>query len=297
VRVARWFIAFLIVVATGVPPSVRAQASPTPPNPLAGAERALSAGDAATALALATAHAKKHPDDPRARVLVARVHIARGDFDAAYVELRRALAADPKHVDALYYLGFVTAGLAQSQFERLVTMAPESGRARQLMAESLEAQGRNASAEEEYDEALKASPELFDALVGLAKLKRIRLACEEAIPLYQRAEKLRPTFEGAYGLGICQAYLQEDEDAAAQFERAVERDPRAAVAWVGLGTALNRLGRTKDAIAKLQRAIELEPGMGEAYYALALAYQADGQADRAKEAFEKAEQLGGAVGR
>jgi tetratricopeptide (TPR) repeat protein len=261
------------------------------------ATSALAAGETERAAALLSGYLEQHPDDVRARVAAARVEIARGNLNAAYPHLRHALIVAPDDVDALYYLGFATAGLAQAQFERLVAMAPESGRVHQLMAESLEAQGRNASAEKEYEAALAETPNLFDALVGLAKLKRIRLACEEAVPLYERAEKLRPTFESAYGLGVCLAYLQRDEEAATEFERAIERDPEAAVAWVGLGTALNRLRRPTDAIVKLQRAVELEPEMGEAYYALGLAYQAAGQPDRASEAFKKAEALGGAVGR
>ncbi len=65
----------------------------------------------------------------------------------------------------------------------------------------LEVQQRNADAEKEYATALEAKPELLEALLALAKLKRIRLACEEALGLYDRAESIRPTFDAAYGLG------------------------------------------------------------------------------------------------
>ena len=109
-------------------------------------------------------------------------------------------------------------------------------------------------------------------------------------------EAIRPTFDGAYGLGMCQSLMQNDEAAVPEFEQAIERDPKAAVAWVGLGTSLNKLHRSKDAIARLQRAIELEPQMGEAYYALGLTYQAAGQTELAQDAFRKAEQYGGAMG-
>jgi tetratricopeptide (TPR) repeat protein len=257
--------------------------------------RALSAGDPDRAFQLATAYLKQHPDDPRARVLLARVHIDGGDLDAAYKELRRALAADPRNVDALYYQGLVTARLSQSQFQRLETMAPGSPRLHQLLAESLEAQDRRQAAELEYEAALATRPELLEALLGLAKLKRIRLDCEEAIALYEKAEVVRPTFDGAYGFAVCQSVLQNDKEAIAHFEQAIQRDPRAAVAWVGLGTSLNKLRRPADAIVKLQRAIALEPGMSEAYYALGMAYQASGDKAKAAAAFQKAEQLAAAA--
>ena len=80
------------------------------------------------------------------------------------------------------------------------------------MAESLEAQDRRQAAETEYEAALAPRPDLLEALLGLAKLKRIRLACDEAIALYKnRAEaSVRPTFEGAYGLGMCESVRQND---------------------------------------------------------------------------------------
>jgi tetratricopeptide (TPR) repeat protein len=255
------------------------------------ATHALSAGDLGRAFQLATAYLKLHPEEPRARVLVARVHIAADELEAAYAELRRALEADPRNVDALFYQGLVTARLSQAQFQRLEAISPGSPRLHQLLAESLEAQDRRQAAEAEYEAALAARPDLLEALLGLAKLKRIRLACEEAIPLYEKAEATRPTFDGAYGLGVCRSTLQDDEAAVTHYEQAIKRDPRAAVAWVGLGSSLTRLRRFADAIAKLQRAVALEPGMGEAYYALGMAYQSSGDKVKAAAAFQKAEEL------
>ncbi len=229
------------------------------------ASHALSAGDLERAGQLGTAYLKDHPADPRARVLRARIHLAAGELDAAYDELRRALVSDPRNVDALYYQGLVTARLSQAQFQKLEAASPGSARLHQLMAESLEAQDRRQAAETEYEAALATRPDLLEALLGLAKLKRIRLACDEAIALYDKAEAVRPTFEGAYGLGVCESVRQNDAAAVPHFERAIEHDPRAAVAWVGLGTSLTHLHRSGDAVAKLRRAISLEPAMGEAY--------------------------------
>ena len=104
---------------------------------------------------------------------------------------------------------------------------------------------------------------------------------------------MRPTFEGAYGLGICRSFLQDDEAAVVQFERAIARDPRAAVAWAGLGTSLVKLRRQAEGIARLQHATVLEPRMAEAHYMLGLAYQSVGDAARAEAAFAQAESLRG----
>jgi tetratricopeptide (TPR) repeat protein len=292
----RFARALLVLTLLGV--SLGAQAPPkaAPDTRLAEASRALSAGDVPRAIALCTAYAKQHPSDARAYVLMARVALTQDDIDGAYVALRRALQADPRSADALYYLGSVSARLADREFGRLESIAPDSARMHQLRAESLEAQDKRAAAEKEYDAALAVKPDLLDALLASAKLKRIRLACEDAVPQYEKAESIRPTFEGAYGLGVCRSYLQDDETAIKWFERAIQRDARAAVAWAGLGESLVKLRRETEAIPKLQRAIALEPAMGEAYYALGRAYQAAGDKIRAQEAFHKAESLGGAVG-
>jgi tetratricopeptide (TPR) repeat protein len=161
----------------------------------------------------------------------------------------------------------------------------------QLQAETFEAQDRRKDAEASYEAALKVQPDLLDALLPLARLKRMRLACEEAVPLYERAEALAPTFDAVYGLGFCLGYLQDHKAAVARFEQAVKRDPKAAVAWSGLGTALVNVGRTNDGIAALRTAVTLEPGMSEAWYMLGMAYQTAGDAVRSKEAFAKVEAL------
>jgi tetratricopeptide (TPR) repeat protein len=224
-------------------------------------------------------------------VLLVRVHLERGEWDDAYRMANRAARAHPADVDVLYYLGLVTRRLAADEFQRLVQIAPDSARVHQLQAETLEAQERRTDAEQAYAAALKAKPDLLDALLALGKLKRIRLACEEAILLYNKAESIRPTFDGAYGLGVCHSYLQNDEQALKRFEQAVQRSPSAAVAWAGLGTSLVKLRRTDEGIRNLQRAIALEPEMAEAHYMLGMAYQASGDVVRAQEAFKRAEQL------
>ena len=273
-------------------PTVNSAGTRPSDSRLSDAGHALQAGDLDRASQLGTAYLKAHPASAAASVLLARIALARNDPETAYTRLRAALAASPSNVDALYYLGMLSGQLSQEAFQRLAQMAPDSARLHQLAAESLLAQEKRADAEAEYHAALKADPDLYDALLGLAKLERIRLACDDAVVLYQKAEAMRPSFDGAYGLGVCQSYLQDDAAAARSFERALAIDAKAAVAWVGLGTSLTKLGRPAEAIPKLQRAIALEPGMTEAHYALGMAYRATGDQARSAEAFQKAQQRG-----
>lgn len=262
-----------------------------PDTRLAEARRALTRGELARAFELGSAYVKAHPRDAAGRVLLARVHIEQDELDRAYDELDRALRADPRNVDALAYLGLVSGQLAASAFERLAAQSPGSARVHQLQGETFEAQDRRSDAEAAYEAALKVQPNLLDALLPLARLKRMRLACDDAIALYERAEGVSPTFDSAYGLAFCLAYMQDNSGALGRYEQAVKRDPKAAVAWSGLGAVLVKVGRTTDGIAALKKAVALEPRMSEPWYMLGMAYQATGDAVRSKEAFAKAEEL------
>lgn len=251
------------------------------------AQRALTRGEVARAFELGSAYVKAHPRDAAGRLLLARVYLERDEVEQAYEELDRALRADPRNVDVLAYLGLVSAQLAAGAFERLQSEAPASARVQQLKGETFEAQQRRADAEKAYEAALDVQPDLLDAILPLARLKRMRLACEDAIALYERAEAVTPTFDAAYGLGFCLGYLQDHAAAVVRYEQALKRDPTAAVAWSGLGTALVNAGRRADGIAALRRAVALEPEMSEAWYMLGMTYQAAGDVVRSKEAFAK----------
>ena len=294
-----WKIASWIVIgslstmgaAIGTAPAAAQAPRPGDAAPVAEAARALAAGDIERALLLARAYLTRHPNDLTTQLLLIRTHLAREDFESAYQMASRAARAHPGDADVLYYLGLITRRLAADEFERLGGMAPGSARVHQLQAEIYEAQQQRADAEKEYAAALAAQPDLLEALLGLGKLKRIRLACDEALPLYEKAEALRPTFDGAFGLGVCQGVMQKDELAVKSLERAVQRGPSEAVAWAALGSSLVKLGRTAEGIAKLQRAIAIAPDMDEAHYMLGTAYQASGDTARARDAFKEAERL------
>ena len=79
---------------------------------LADGQRALTRGELDRAFELGSAYVKAHPRDAAGRLLLARVHLERDELEKAYAELDRALAADPRNVDVLAYLGLVSAQLA-----------------------------------------------------------------------------------------------------------------------------------------------------------------------------------------
>src|SRR2546430_6821137 len=98
--------------------------------------RALYSGDNALAVQLAEHHLSKYPKDVAVRVVLARAELAQGKPLQAFDELQRALESDAKNIDALYYLSLVSKELSHSEYERLFSLAPDSFRAHQLLAEA-----------------------------------------------------------------------------------------------------------------------------------------------------------------
>jgi len=281
-----WVLALAVTPVTARPPG-----GDEPPD-IAEGMRALYRGDYERARSLASKHLEAHPEDPPARILLARAELAEGQYDPAYETLQKALALDPANIDALYYLERLCTILSQIEFRRLLETAPDSFRAHQLMAESYSARHDDDEAEKEYQAALKANPTSVEILDALGELKRSKFKFDEALDYYTRALKLAPRdYTSAYGSGACYLYKQNPSRAIQSLRRALEVDPNSAAAHLALGDALLRGGDAAAAVAELNAAITLVPGMRQAYTLLARAYQKLGQTRKAQQALQKEQQL------
>jgi tetratricopeptide (TPR) repeat protein len=256
------------------------------------ATRELYRGNYQKAAALAEQRVKANPKDAAARVMLARARLGRGENDAAWRELQRALRLDPANVDALYFLGRLSELLAQVEFRNLYAMAPDSARVHQLLAESADAAGNREEAVEEYMAALKGNPRSEEVLIALGDIKRMGLRFEEAAEYYRRALEINSRdYDSAYGLGVCHLRLGQPDKAEAPFRRAAALDPGSAVAHFALGDALFQLGKPEEAMRALETAAKLEPAMRQAYILLGRAYQEMGRREEAAEAFRKVREM------
>lgn len=254
--------------------------------------RALYRGDYQGARTLASKYLEAHPQAAAARLLLARVEIAQGDYGPAYESLRKALDLDPTNIDALYYLERLSTILSQIEFHRLLEMAPDSFRAHQFIAESYLAQHNKDEAEKEYRAALKANPGSVEILDALGDLKRSESKFDEALDYYARAAKQAPgDYSSAYGAGACYLFKQDPQRAVESLRRAVTIDTGSAAAHLALGDALLREGQISVAVTELKVATTLIPDMRQAYTLLVRAYQKLGQTDQAQEALRKEQEL------
>lgn len=255
-------------------------------------ERALYRGEPQRAAQLAEQQLLKHPRDAASRVVLARAHLAQGDFQLALRELQKALALDSRNVDAHYYLAIVAKVLSQQQYRRLFVLAPDSHRVHQLLAEAALMAEKQAEAEAELQAALKIQPRSVEVLTELAELKRVQSHFDEAIMYYTRAEQAGPLdYDIAYGLGACYTYKQDYPRAVEYLRRAVSLAPDSAAGRFALGNALFQGGQLAEAVPELQASLRLEPQLKQAYFVLGRAYQKLNRRDEAKALFQKLDDI------
>jgi len=279
-------IAFALALSVAGP--LRGQDNPV----LSESVKALYQNQFARSEALAARFLKAHPGHVRGLVLLARAEMAQGKVEPAYRTLTKALRADPKNADALYYLGRLCLALSEGQYEGLYAMAPDSARVHQLLAESARSRHDLRKAEEEYQAALRANPASVEVLNSLGDMKRHQFKFEEAVSYYSKAAAIQPRdYDSAYGLGAAYLYLQNPGRAVEYLRRAVQIDPASAPAYLALGDAYLRAGRAEEAVTELRTAVRLQPDMRQAYVLLGRAYSRLGKKEEANKALALAQEL------
>lgn len=280
-----WLLMSLIMVP------VRSQGQGQSPA-LAETTRALYGGDYGLAVQLAEKHLRKYPRDVHVRVVLARAELAQGKLEEAFDELQKALAVEPKNIDALYYLSLVSGEFSQREYQRLFSTAPDSARVHQLLAESAKAAENTSKAEQEFQKALEANPRSVEIATELAELKRSQSKFDEAIAFYLRAQKSGPlTYDVAYGLGACYTYQQDYPQAIEWLRKAVALAPESTAGWFALGNALFQNGQIEAAVPDLKEALRREPRMKQAYFLLGRAYSKLGRQEEARAAIKRLDEL------
>lgn len=84
---------------------------------------------------------------------------------------------------------------------------------------------------------------------------------------------------------------QKFEEAVAEYERALEIEPRSCDVLNALATAQSKLGRHEAAVATIQRAIEIDPNDAFAFTSLSIFLQRMGKIPEAETAAAKARMI------
>lgn len=201
--------------------------------------------------------------NPEAHVLAARFFLAHDDPEQAMGELDAALKINPRHLDAWYLTGSISAEYfdfdrAEQAIGQIRRVLPDSRQADVLEARSLLAQRQPQPAMEPIQRLLASSPDDVESLSLLASAQALLWQTAASNQTLAKIQRLSPNPAGAY------------------FE---------------VGDQLSGMRQYKASETMLQRAVELAPWMSEARNALGLLYTQSGDEAAARTTLEAAYQL------
>jgi eukaryotic-like serine/threonine-protein kinase len=253
---------------------------------IAGAN-ALITGDVDAAIASYERLLQARPADTQLRYELARLYERKGQLDRAQAELAKVLAAEPKHVDALYWAGRVAIGRRdyQASLEPLTTALNLSVQLdnNEAKANLLQALGIAYKRLNKLDDALRQYQQSLDikrrindrrgiaaSLSEIAQIQNLQGHPGEAVTSYRESIEIRREIGDRPGTGIAltslgAAYLDggrypEALDAfreALQIQRDLGDDERQARCLSNIGIVYYSQASYEEARTYLERALEL----------------------------------------
>ncbi|MBN2491410.1 MAG: tetratricopeptide repeat protein [Planctomycetes bacterium] len=238
------------------------------------------------------------PEHPVAHLNLGVIFADRGDLDQAVVAFRRAILARPDYVDAHNDLGALLARRgdlegAAASFRRALELEPNNVKALLLLGRVLTESGKPGEAAEYVEKALRIRPDDFEALTSLGAIWTDHLGDrEKGLAYVRKAASVNPENAIAhFNLGVTLAQEERYAKAIAEFEAAIERDPRSVDALVYLGDCQELLQDWPAAAAAFKRALEIRADLPAAQKSLGNVLRAMGDRAGAIRAFEAAARL------
>ncbi|MEE8245628.1 MAG: TIGR02466 family protein, partial [Alphaproteobacteria bacterium] len=249
-------------------------------------------GDAERALKLLRKAVAAQPDHVDAHNNLGNVLKASARLDEAEAAYRRALEIMPDYVGGHFNLGIVLAALerpdeAATAYRQALELKPDFAEAALALGNAVQAMGRIPEAIETYARALEMAPDHADGHNNHGSALREVGELDAAVAAYRRALEIEPRhLDARYNLGIALQEQHKLDEAIAAYRQAIELDPDFAPAWVNLGYALQGSGRLDKAIESYRRAIEIVPDYAGAHVNLADALLESGDTRAAAEVCE-----------
>ena len=174
---------------------------------------------------------------------------------------------------------------------------PDSYRAHQLRAQSLEAAGRLDDAVAEYREVLTRKPDLRTIHFAIGNLYWRKERPEEARPELEAELKLNPRDAQAhYEIGDILFSSGETAAAEAHFEAAIRYSPAMPEAHLAMERIASAAGKFDKALLHLKKVAALSPKDPTPHYRMWLLYRRldkPGEAQAARQAFDKRRKMSG----
>lgn len=202
--------------------------------------------------------------------------------EAAADLLARAIEVDPNFVVAHYTMGIVHQELgnrwkAAAQFRASIQLDPTYPESHKALGDLFLAAPRRLfeQAVEAYQKAIELRPFYGEAWVGLGEAKAAKGDVDGAIGAYTKALAFNPINPRVH-MSLGKIYYAEKGlyyESVTAYKKAIELDPTAVEARMGLGEVYEDKGLYKEALEEYKRVIDLDGKHTGAMYNLALVYE------------------------
>jgi spermidine synthase len=205
------------------------------------------------------------PQDPTSLLYRSRIHLRSGAVLKAEVDLKTALLADPRFVEAqealgMLYRGQGMEGPAEAHLQRAVSLQPRNSLLLGQLADLYNQQGRFTEAAAQYRAAVALSPQEAGLWGGLGLSYQGLGLPEEAVTAFRQAISRSP--ENSlyyYHLGRTLLGLKQAAEAQEALQASILRDPLRVQPLLELGKLYAMSGQKAEALQAFQRVLRLEP--------------------------------------
>jgi tetratricopeptide (TPR) repeat protein len=240
---------------------------------------------------------RKHPGDQRLTILLGMAHYGMGDYAGAVPYLKDATDSDSQNLNLRLTLAQSCLWSKKFQcvlddYKEILAINADSGAAHMMAGEALDGLGRASDAIQEFEAAAKVSPQEPNVHFGLGYLLWKQHRYDEAAREFNLELQNDPSHAQAMAyLGDTEIKLGDNAAASAILEKAVKSPGAGRIAWVDMGILEAGDHQNEQAVADFRRAIEMDPSEVDAHWRLARLYQSMGKKEEAKAEFAKANRL------
>lgn len=206
----------------------------------------------------------------------------------------RALAADPRNLQALYLSGLclLEAGdlaRGEERMRRLLALAPDHALGNYALGRALALRGQDDAALGHFEKAAAHEPAYAESWIELSLIEVRRGRLGAAAERLRRGIRHNPRHPALrLNLGNVLHEAGDVAGAEAAWGDALRLAPSLLEAKLNLATGLRRRGRLAEAIGALERIVSEHPSSSAAHYQLGLARYAKGAFAAAAAALERA---------
>jgi predicted O-linked N-acetylglucosamine transferase (SPINDLY family) len=196
----------------------------------------------------------------------------KGQLAQAKAAYEQVLTSQPKHFDALHFLGVIALqcenpALAVALIDQAIESNPNHASAYLNRGFALQELQRLDEALASYDRAIAIRPDFANAFNNRGNILLALQRLDEALASYDQAVAIRPDYAQAFSnRGTVLQKLERLNDALTCYDQVIAIQPDYADAFSNRGSVLKDLKRLEEALASYDQAVAIRPDDAKAFY-------------------------------